>query len=192
AAVVDFIIAPKLRTNDDGRVPAEVCVILHPIKDFAHFQIGCSYDPQVFFVTAVSHIVVSFSADDDTRFVCPHNGRHGSDRSDDLEPGVQVIEDIRICRRAVIKPFLSCEQLPESSVMGRDSLAMVFLKDKTLTRYFPDIRTQGVVRGVDRTTVITRLDMAPTLAWLFGVKALYAAGRVMPGLFKMGHCGALP
>jgi len=29
--------------------------------------------------------------------------------------------------------------------MGRDSLAMVFLKDKTLTRYFPDIRTQGVV-----------------------------------------------
>ena len=48
------------------------------------------------------------------------------------------------------------------------------------------------VRGVDRTTVITRLDMAPTLAWLFGGKALYAAGRVMPGLFKMGHCGALP
>ena len=40
---------------------------------------------------------------------------------------------------------MSCEQLPESSVMGRDSLAMVFLKDKTLTRYFPDIRTQGVV-----------------------------------------------
>src|SRR5437667_9874602 len=47
--------------------------------------------------------------------------------------------------RAVIKPFVSCEQLPESSVMGRDSLAMVFLKDKTLTRYFPDIRTQAVV-----------------------------------------------
>src|SRR5207245_9173643 len=143
AAVVDFIIAPKLRTNDDGCVPAEVCVILHPIKDFAHFQIGCSYDPQVFFVTAVSHIVVSSSADDDdTRFVCPHNGRDGSDRSDNLELGIQVIEDIRICR-AVIRRFASCEQLPESSVMGCDSLAMVFLKDKTLTRYFPDVRTQG-------------------------------------------------
>ena len=63
AAVVDFIIAPKLRTNDDGRVPAEVCVILHPIKDFAHFQIGCSYNSQVFLVTAVSHVVVSFSAE---------------------------------------------------------------------------------------------------------------------------------
>ncbi len=29
--------------------------------------------------------------------------------------------------------------------MGCDSLAMVFLKDKTLTRYFPDVRTQGGV-----------------------------------------------
>ena len=29
--------------------------------------------------------------------------------------------------------------------MGRDSPAMVFLKDKPLARYFPDVRTQGVV-----------------------------------------------
>src|SRR5262249_29796319 len=29
--------------------------------------------------------------------------------------------------------------------MGRDPLAMVFLKDKTLTRDFPDIRAQGIV-----------------------------------------------
>ena len=40
------------------------------------------------------------------------------------------------------------------------------------------------VTGVDRTTVISRLDMAPTLASLFGVKALYAEGRVMPGLIQ--------
>ena len=40
------------------------------------------------------------------------------------------------------------------------------------------------VTGVDRTTVISRLDMAPTLASLFGVKALYAEGRVMPSLIQ--------
>ena len=48
------------------------------------------------------------------------------------------------------------------------------------------------VTGVDRTTVISRLDMAPTLASLFGVKALYAEGRVMPGLFKTEHRETLP
>ena len=48
------------------------------------------------------------------------------------------------------------------------------------------------VTGVDRTTVISRLDMAPTLALLFGVKALYAEGRVMPGLFKTEHRETLP
>ena len=31
------------------------------------------------------------------------------------------------------------------TVSGRKTSGMVFLKDKTLTRYFPDIRTQGVV-----------------------------------------------
>jgi len=48
------------------------------------------------------------------------------------------------------------------------------------------------VTGVDRTTVISRLDMAPTLAWLFGVNALYADGRVIPGLFKTEHRETLP
>jgi arylsulfatase A-like enzyme len=39
-------------------------------------------------------------------------------------------------------------------------------------------------RGVDRTTVINALDLAPTLASLFGVDALHAQGRVLPGLLK--------
>jgi hypothetical protein len=39
-------------------------------------------------------------------------------------------------------------------------------------------------RGVDRKTVISSLDMAPTLAKLFGVDAIHAQGRVVPGLFK--------
>ena len=39
-------------------------------------------------------------------------------------------------------------------------------------------------RGVDRTTVINRLDMAPTIARLFGVEALYAQGQPVPGLLK--------
>jgi hypothetical protein len=39
-------------------------------------------------------------------------------------------------------------------------------------------------RGVDRTTVIQSVDMAPTLAKLFGVNAMFAEGRVAPGLFR--------
>ena len=39
-------------------------------------------------------------------------------------------------------------------------------------------------QGVDRKTIIRRLDMTPTLAALFGVKAVHAHGRVMPGLLK--------
>jgi arylsulfatase A-like enzyme len=39
-------------------------------------------------------------------------------------------------------------------------------------------------KGVDRNTVISRLDMAPTLAKLFGVQASYTQGRVVPGLLK--------
>jgi len=40
--------------------------------------------------------------------------------------------------------------------------------------------------GVDRKTVIDQLDMAPTLANLFGVDAIYARGRIVPGLFSSG------
>ena len=39
-------------------------------------------------------------------------------------------------------------------------------------------------QGVDRKTIISQLDMTPTLAALFGVKAVHAHGRVMPGLLK--------
>jgi membrane-anchored protein YejM (alkaline phosphatase superfamily) len=39
-------------------------------------------------------------------------------------------------------------------------------------------------RGVDGKTVISALDMAPTLTKLFGVDAIHAQGRVVPGLFR--------
>jgi hypothetical protein len=39
-------------------------------------------------------------------------------------------------------------------------------------------------RGVDRKRVISSLDLAPTLAKLFGVDAIHAQGRVVPGLFR--------
>jgi hypothetical protein len=39
-------------------------------------------------------------------------------------------------------------------------------------------------QGVDRKTIITALDMAPTLAKLFRVDAKHAQGRVVPGLFR--------
>jgi hypothetical protein len=39
-------------------------------------------------------------------------------------------------------------------------------------------------RGIDKRTMITSLDMAPTLARLFNVRATYVEGRVIPGLFK--------
>jgi len=39
-------------------------------------------------------------------------------------------------------------------------------------------------QGIDKKTVIRSVDMAPTLARVFGVKATYAEGRVVPGLFK--------
>ena len=39
-------------------------------------------------------------------------------------------------------------------------------------------------RGVDRETVIQAIDLAPTLARVFGVEARYAQGRVVPGLFR--------
>jgi hypothetical protein len=39
-------------------------------------------------------------------------------------------------------------------------------------------------RGVDRKTVISSLDLAPTLTKLFGVDAIHAQGRVVPGLFR--------
>jgi arylsulfatase A-like enzyme len=39
-------------------------------------------------------------------------------------------------------------------------------------------------RGVDRTTVISSLDIAPTLTALFSIHATYAQGRVVPGLLK--------
>src|SRR5262245_27184029 len=38
-------------------------------------------------------------------------------------------------------------------------------------------------RGVDRQTIIDRLDINPTLTHIFGIKAAYAQGRVAPGLF---------
>jgi hypothetical protein len=38
-------------------------------------------------------------------------------------------------------------------------------------------------RGVDSTTVLETRDMTPTLAAVFGVDAVYAEGRVAPGLF---------
>ena len=41
----------------------------------------------------------------------------------------------------------------------------------------------GFNRGVDKKTVISCLDMAPTLARIFNVDASYAQGRVVPGLF---------
>jgi arylsulfatase A-like enzyme len=39
-------------------------------------------------------------------------------------------------------------------------------------------------RGIDRKTIIKSIDMAPTLARLFGVDATHAQGRVVPGLFN--------
>lgn len=42
----------------------------------------------------------------------------------------------------------------------------------------PDFR-----RGIDRRTVISALDMAPTLARIFGVSAVHAQGDVISGLF---------
>lgn len=39
-------------------------------------------------------------------------------------------------------------------------------------------------RGVDRKTVVSAVDMAPTLTKLFGVDAIHAQGRAVPGLFK--------
>jgi len=39
-------------------------------------------------------------------------------------------------------------------------------------------------RGIDRETVISTADMAPTLAKLCGVGAIYAQGRVVPDLFR--------
>src|SRR5439155_967791 len=41
-------------------------------------------------------------------------------------------------------------------------------------------------RGVDEKTVIRTVDMAPTLATLFGVDAIHAQGREVPGLFRNG------
>jgi arylsulfatase A-like enzyme len=40
-------------------------------------------------------------------------------------------------------------------------------------------------RGIDRTTVIHSLDMAPTLTQLFGVDAIHAQGLVIPKLFRV-------
>jgi hypothetical protein len=39
-------------------------------------------------------------------------------------------------------------------------------------------------KGVDSTTVLHACDMAPTLTKLFGIDAMYAEGRVAPGLFR--------
>jgi arylsulfatase A-like enzyme len=39
-------------------------------------------------------------------------------------------------------------------------------------------------RGADDRTVISSLDLAPTLARVFNARATYAEGRVVPGLFK--------
>jgi hypothetical protein len=39
-------------------------------------------------------------------------------------------------------------------------------------------------RGIDQTTVISSLDMAPTLTKLFGVDAGHAQGSVIPRLFR--------
>jgi hypothetical protein len=39
-------------------------------------------------------------------------------------------------------------------------------------------------QGVDKKSVISSFDMAPTLARLFNVNAPYAQGRVVPGLFR--------
>jgi len=39
--------------------------------------------------------------------------------------------------------------------------------------------------GIDRTTVIRSLDMAPTLTQLFGVDATHAEGSVIPKLFRV-------
>ncbi|HMF02523.1 MAG TPA: hypothetical protein VKK06_21720 [Terriglobia bacterium] len=38
--------------------------------------------------------------------------------------------------------------------------------------------------GIDRTTVIHSLDMAPTLTHLFGVDAIHAQGSIIPKLFR--------
>ena len=40
-------------------------------------------------------------------------------------------------------------------------------------------------KGVDRTTVISSLDMAPTLSRVFGVDAIHARGSVIPMLFRV-------
>jgi hypothetical protein len=39
-------------------------------------------------------------------------------------------------------------------------------------------------RGVDKKTVINSCDLTPTLAALFNVRATYAEGRIVPGLFE--------
>lgn len=45
--------------------------------------------------------------------------------------------------------------------------------------------------GVDKTTVVSRLDSCPTLTKLFNVDAVHARGQVLPGLFKP-EVGKLP
>ncbi len=50
----------------------------------------------------------------------------------------------------------------------------------------------GFNRGVDKKTVISCLDMAPTLARIFNVDARYAQGRVVPGLFTSSDLPRLP
>ncbi len=47
-------------------------------------------------------------------------------------------------------------------------------------------------KGVDRKTVISRLDMAPTIAAVFGVRAAYAQGQPAPGLLKMESLASGP
>src|SRR5262249_20809108 len=46
-------------------------------------------------------------------------------------------------------------------------------------------------RGVDRSTIVNRQDIAPTLTALFNVRATFARGRIVPGLFKP-EVGSLP
>lgn len=80
---------------------------------------------------------------------------------------------------------------------GRDDEINVYGEIHHSQGYYYAQRVAGIFwgpdfnQGADRTTVVNRLDICPTLTKLFNVDAKYANGQVLPGVFKP-EVGKLP
>jgi hypothetical protein len=151
-----FVIAAKVRPDDDGRVWTEVWIRLDPIEQSANSGICRAHYTAVFRKTLMTDVVRHLAADDHSRPMLLQDGGNSTYGLNER-----------------IVPFEAVDHLGESGIVRRDSIAMIFFKYESVFGNSPDVgreRRVFVIVFFPRAAINDQNDM-------FGPRGSSAAAR---------------